>query len=898
MLDWKQEIRTQLEGLDLSLRREAEIVEELSQHLEDRYLELRASGLSNVDARQIVLDEIKESDLFARELRRVETPSPREVPVMGTRRINLMTDFLQDLQYGFRTLRKTPGFTAVAVFTLALGIGANTAIFSVVNGILLKPLPYRQPDRLVWLWNGEMQTDESANSPANFLDYQSQNRSFEQMAAFRNLAFTLTNADQPERVLASVVSANYLLVLGVEPILGRNFSLDDGKSGAQRVAILSNEFWRSQFNADQNIVGKTMVLTDEIVTIIGVMPATFNNQESQIWLNPKRIVPDFAAGSQADISTARRISYLNVIGRLRPGVTIEQAQTDLDQISASIRQKYPDAGAHTRARIIPLYKHVVGKIEMTLFVLLGAVALVLLIACTNVVNLMMVRSIGQQKEIAIRTALGAGRRRIASQVLTEGMLLSSLGGITGCLLAIWGVGLLKTFSISSVPRLSEISVDGRVLLFTLITSLLTGLLFGLIPAMTASKIDINQILKDGARGSTSGPRHNHLRAAFVVAEVTLAIVVLIGAGLLVKSFVRLQTVRPGFDTSNLTTMLVWMSEKKYLDPTISRTFIKGISHKLGTIPGVQSVAIANDLPIRGTDLTTIPHVDGPVLLEDENKLRMGTHVVSAGYFKAMGIPLARGREFDEHDDEQSSRVIVVNDTTAKTLWPQQDAIGKRLRPGDERTPWYQVVGVVGDVRHDGLDKESGMHAYMVNLQQPWPVLRISLRSGLDSTSLAASVRREVKSIDPNQPVSDVRTMDDWLRQSFGSRRLATILFGMFAAVALLLTTIGVYGVISYSVSHRTHEIGVRIALGAQRRDVLTIITSHGLRLVLIGTGLGLALASALTRLMRSLLFDVSAADPLTYFLISLTLIIVAMSACYIPARRAMRVDPMTALREQ
>jgi predicted permease len=873
-------VKRRLRALLHKSEMERELNEELRDHIEQQTEQNIRLGMNPEEARYAArrtfggMEQAKEQSRDARSVRWLE-------------------EFWQDLRYGARMLLKNPGFTLIAVITLALGIGANTAIFSVVNTILLRPLPYKESDRLVWLYGVQPQLKRANHSPADFLDYQAQNRSFEQMAAFRILSFTLTGDDRPERVDGRIVSANYFSLLGIEPALGRNFTPKDGEAGAGRVVLLSYNFWQRRFNGDPDAIGRALTLNGESATVIGVMPPDFKEYDSNLWLNPRQIVPDFATGSREDLLTVRTNNYLRVIGRLKPGATLSQAQADLDAITARLQQQYPNTNAHRNVQIVPLLERVVGDLQPTLLILFGAVGLVLLIACANVANLMLVRATARQKEIAIRAALGAGRRRILRQLLTESILLASLSGICGSLLAVWGIDLIVSLSPANTPRLSEIRLDSQVFTFTLAVSLLTGLIFGLIPAMTASKFSITGTLKEGGRGAETGLSRRRARSALVVAEVTIAVIVIIGAGLLLRSFVRLQTVNPGFDPDNLTTLLVWMSEAKYLEPSTSHGFIQELHDRLAILPGVESVAIASDLPILGNSRTDFEIEGRPPVGE---KMQIGRISVGKGYFRAMRIPLLRGREFTERDRDKAPQVIVINETAAKTLWPGEDPIGKRLRLF--RQDWAEVIGVVGDVKHYGLQEPASMHAYLSNLQFPWPVLRVALRSQLNQADLITSVQREVRAIDPNQPVSNITTMNKILADSMGTRRLAMSLFSLFAVIALLLTAIGLYGVMAYSVSQRTREIGIRMALGAQAGNVLRLIVKQGMTLVLIGVALGLITSFAMTRLMRTMLYEVSAIDPVTYIFVPSLIGVVALLACWIPARRAAKVDPMVVLRHE
>jgi putative ABC transport system permease protein len=812
----------------------------------------------------------------------------------------MMQTLWQDLRYGVRMLLKNPGFASIAVLTLTLGIGANTAIFSVVNAVLLRPLPYTEPERLVWFWGVQpmLPLPQAAHSPADFLDYQAQNNSFAEMTAYRNLSFTLTGDGQPERIDGRIVSANYFSLLGVKTAIGRAFAPEDGRAGAARVAVLSHGFWQSHFNDDPKAIGTALTLNGERATVIGIMPPDFKEADVELWINPKQVVPDFSTTSRDDILTLRTHNYLRVIGRLKSGVTIAQAQADISSIVARLQRQYPQTNAVRSVRLVSLHERVVGDLRQTMLVLFGAVGLVLLIASANVANLMIVRATARGKEIAIRLALGAGRWRIMRQLLAESVLLACMGGACGWLLAVWSVDLLLALSPAGTPRLPEVRLDHQVFGFTLFLSLATGVVFGLFPALAASRTDLNQTLKEGGRSAASDGRGHRMRGALVIAEVALALVVLIGAGLLIKSFARLQNVAPGFDPNGLTTMLIWLSDARYLEATRRVAFLQELRARLSVLPGVQSVAIANDLPIRGNDSSNFPIIEGRPLPAPNERILTGIHVVSPGYFQAMGIRLRKGRELTERDNENAPLVMVINETAGHSLWPGEEALGKRLRFGGDNAPWVEIVGIVDDVKHDGLHEDAGPHVYGSHLQASWPTLRVALRSRLDPATVAVAVRRETQAIDPTQPVSDLKTMEEIMSDSVAPRRFALTLFGLFAGVALLLTVIGIYGVLAYTVAERTREIGIRMALGAQTNNVLRLMIGQGMKLAVGGVSVGLIGAFAMTRLMKDLLFSVSATDPATFAAVALFLIGVALLACYLPARKATKIDPITALRHE
>ncbi len=899
MPDWKPEIRRRLADLLLAPTREAAIVEELAQHLDDCYAELLAGGATQAEAYRLTLAELSESEILARKLRRVERQFAPEPIVLGTnRRTSMLADLWQDVRFGTRSLMKRPSFVALAVLTLSLGIGANTAIFSVVNTVLLRSLPYKDAEQLVAVWEAPRKIEQILFSPAEFLDYQAQNQSFTEMAACRLMYFTLTGQGEPEQLNGLIVSANFFALLGVPAERGRIFQPEDGRAGVPRVAVISHAFWQQRFNGDPNVIGKLLMLSGEPVTLIGIMPPGFQdtsqNNERQIWLNPHQIVPDWQPNSTVDVLSIRQTGFLRVIARLKPNITLQQAQTDLDAISARLQQQYPRPAGHG-ARIISLHEQTVGSARPVLLILLGAVSLVLLIACANVTSLMLARATERYKEMAIRTALGASRWRIVRQLLVESLLLAGLGGVGGWLLALWSVYLIVASSLREIPRLNEVGLDFRVFAFTLIVSGLTGLVFGLAPALAASKPDLNTALKEGSRSATAG--RNWLRQTLVVAEVALALVVLIGAGLLLSSFARLLAVKPGFNPQHLLTMRIGLNTQQYSKSVDKKRFVTELNARLEAVPGVESVGIGDDLPIAGTDSSTTLKIQDQPAAAPTDLVPVGLHVINPHYFAALGTRLLKGRVFTERDAAGAPSVFIINETLQRRCWPNEDPLGKRIRYNNN-DPWGEIVGVVEDVKFDGLHLASTPHLFEPYQQNAWSFLVVTIRSPLDQSSLLAAVQREVKALDPNLPVSNVRMMEEVIAQSLATRRFVLLLFSLFAGLALLLATVGVYGVLTASVAQRTRELGIRIALGATARDLGRLIVGQGLKLVLSGSALGLVSALALQRVIGKLLFGVSPTDPLTYLVIALLLIGVALLACWIPARRATKVDPLVALRTE
>jgi putative ABC transport system permease protein len=894
MPDWEPEIRKRLVSLRLEAARETEIVEELAQHLDDRYERLTTTGATKDEAYHAVMVELTESDRLARELLRLECPDSQETPLGTPGSKNIMADFWQDLRYGLRTLLKNPSFTAVAVIALALGIGANTAIFSAVNAILLQPLPYKDPEQLLMVWEDASVQGFPHNVAAagNFNDWRVQNQVFEGLAAIGRKSFNLTGAGDPERVDGREVSGNLFQLLGVEPQLGRPFAPEEDQPGGNRVVILSHALWQRRFGSDPTIVGKPLTINGESHTVIGVMPARFKfpSREDELW------VPLVFDSKQA---ADRGRHYLEVVARLKSGMTLAQAQAEMSTIAARLQQQFPGSNTNLGVALTSLHEEVVGDIRPALFVLLGAVGFVLLMACANVANLLLARAAVRQKEIATRLALGANRRRLLRQFLTESILLSLLGGIVGLLLALAGIYLLKTFIPANISQASAITIDPMVLAFTLLVSLLTGLIFGLAPAAQACTLDLNEALKEGGRDSTAGHRGNRLRSALVIAEVAVAFVLLIGAGLMINSFLRLRYVEPGFRAENLLTMSVVLPEQKYSDPGKRSAFYDELVHRVEALPGVQSAAVVNWIPLVLQGDSFGISIEGRPEATVDKRPEISTRTISPHYLGTMGIQLSQGRQFEEHDRADSPYVAIVSETMARRLWPGENAVGKRIKPGpsNSKYPWIEIVGVATDVRQLKLDADPKMQMYLPYEQFSFfPPRHLVVRTDVDLRSLAATVRSTVWAIDKEQPVSNMTTMEDLVSESLARQRFSMLLLAIFAGLALVLAAVGIYGVMSYSVAQRTHEFGLRIALGAQGSDVLRLAVGHGLRLVLIGVAIGLTGSFYLTRVMSSLLFGVSATDPPTFIIISLVLIAVALLASYIPARRATKVDPIVALR--
>jgi putative ABC transport system permease protein len=809
----------------------------------------------------------------------------------------MMKTFLQDLKYGARVLWKSPGFTFIAVIALALGIGANTAIFSAVNTLIMRPLPYRNAERLVMVWEYNRTRNQHQNviNPGNYLDWRDQSKVFEEIAAFYDARVNLTGKEEPVELPVQAATTNLFATLGVEPIKGRSFTEEDVTSDANPV-ILSYNLWQTRFGSDPKIVGQSITLNGKEATVIGVLPAGFQWFVKKGSLTGKPAELWFPVGF-TESESLRKGRYMSAVARLKPGVTREQAQAEMNIIGSRLEQQYAKFNTGWGVELVPLREQFVGEIRPALWILLGAVGFVLLIACANVANLLLARAAARHREIAIRTALGANRLRVIRQLLTESLLLSALGGVVGLMLAWWGIGVLTAFSPPDMVSLEKISINPTVLAFTMAVSFLTGIIFGIAPALEATRLNTSEMLKEGGKSTAGSPRVRRLRAAFVIAEIALSLVLLIGAGLMVKSLLRLQSVNPGFEADNLLTMRVILPGSKYKEDAQRIAFFQQAVERIKALPGVKSAGAVSFLPFTGLGAATGFKIEGRPDAGPGQKLVTDVRVADENYFRAMSIPVISGRTFNADEETEKRHVVVINETLARKYFAGEDPVGKRLTIDMTDSPVpTEVIGVVGDVKHMSLDTETKAMVYWPHPELAYSGMTIVIRTTNDPLQLAAPAQAAIQAIDPNQPVSDIRTMNQLLAESVARARFNTLLLGLFSAVALVLAAVGIFGVISYSVTQRTHEIGIRMALGASASDVLSMIVRQGMMLAIIGVGLGLLAAFALTRLMQSLLFEVSASDPLTFAFVSLLLASVAFLACYIPARRATRVDPMTALR--
>jgi putative ABC transport system permease protein len=917
--DWRPEIRRRLRKLRLEPTREAAIVEELAQYLDDCYAELLAGAATEAEAARQTLAELSGSELLARELRRMERRFPQEPVVLGTnRRTNMVADFWQDVRYGARMLLKNPGFTSIAVATLSLGIGANTAIFSVLYGVLLKPLPYSDPDPVVRVWqvgptSGQYQL---GFSEAQLTRLRAGNQSFQRLGGYWFSSGILTEQNETQRVAVTYVTEGVFESLGFQPVLGRTFRREDEAPGSQRVAVMGYEMWQRRYGGDANIIGRTIRLNDNPVTVVGVMPPDFRLPEDLS-------VPQFAQlWRAARIDTANLnwgSYYLRPIARLKPGVRPEQAFAEVSAVFAQLRQDHPQ-GAITDPRyyirVPPLHDDLVGAVKKVLWVLVGAVGLVLLIACANVSSLLLARAAGRRKEIAVRSALGAGRGRLIRQLLTESVLIALSGGAVGVTLAAWAVRLIANTNLVNVPRLSQISLNITALLFTLGVSLVAAMLFGLAPAAQVSRLDLNRALREEGRGFVGSAGGARIQRALVVSEVALAVMLVIAAGLLLRSFDRLLRIDPGFNVKNLLTVNIDLPASRYQDNPRVTAFYDRLLERARALPGVVSAAATSGLPLTGWYGDTFFQIEGrpdnngvqdQSIPPDRNAYGHFYYwQVTPDYFKTMGIALRQGRALQPSDDANAPSVVVINEKMARSFWPNESPLGKRIRlfGATLKEPMAEIVGVVRDVPLRQLNEETQPEAYYSQAQGPvvagWTSRTMSLvvRTAAEPLALAAAVRREAQALDIAAPIFGVSAVEQTLGRTVAQPRFNLILLGLFAVVALSLAAVGIYGVLANAVRQRTHEMGVRLALGARPGAVFRLVIRQGMGLAGVGIGIGLSGAFALTRYLESMLYEVKPTDPLTFGGVALLLLGVALSACWLPARRATKVDPMVALRSE
>jgi len=889
--EWKSDIRKRLESLKLTPSREYEIVEELAGHLEDRYQEMLARGVTRDEAERAARAELNDGQLLVRELNRIERKFGAEPIALGARRNNMLGSLWQDMRYGLRLIRKNPGFSAVVVLTLAVGIGANTAIFSVVNAVMLRSLPFGDPDRLVRLneSNPERGWPTFSVSHPNFLDWRDRNQTFEAIAATSGVSANIGTPGQIEVVRGSAVTVGFLEVLGTSPLIGRNFLPEEDRPGGNsRVVILTHGSWQRRFGGDPDVLGKTLTVNDNAFTIVGVLPESFawvtdSNYELLVPLAP-------------DPQRSRSDHRLLVIGKLKQGVSREQALADMNTLAAQLADQFPESNKGWSVVAQSFYDWMIPEqIRRSLLLFLGAVGVVLLIACTNVANLMLARATARQKEISIRIALGASRRRIASQLLVEALSLAMISGVAGLGVAWLAMKALTAMNPGDVPRLDELSMDRRVLGFSVLISLVTGVLFGLAPAIHAARTNLNEMLKEGGRSVTGGKARQRVRSFLVTVEVGLSVALLISAGLLLRSFWRLQDVDPGFKSDRLLTMRINLPRNRYPQNPQAWGFYKRFMEEASALPGVEAVAVTSGLPVSGGGTAGEVRIEGKPGA-DGTPLSADWRIVSPGYFQTMGIPL-RGREFEERDKNDSQPVTIISEEMAQRYWPGEDPIGKSVTLVSFGRTAFTVVGVVGNIKTISLESDPAPMSYVSTpFAASWNPMNLVIRTSGEPNAQVSALRSTIGSIDPNLGVYEIRSVGEILSNSLGSRRFTMFLLAVFAGVALLLACVGLFGVMAYLVSQRTHEIGVRLALGARPGDVFRLVIGRGMALAAGGSVLGLGGAWAIGRFLETMLYQVRPTDPITLASAPVVLLVVALMACYVPARRAMKVDPMVALR--
>ena len=863
--------------------RDADLARELRDHLDLEADEQRAAGLSPEEAAYAAHRALGNTLMI-------------EEDVRAARGFQWLETCVQDVRYAFRTLRKSPGFTAVAVLTLALGIGANTAIFSLVNGVLLQPLPYRSPDRLAMVWEKSRDGSPENVGYATYLDWKAQSKSFELLAIYSSWQPVL-QVGEPEQLNGLRVTSNYFRTLGVHPEIGRDFLPEEDVPNANKVVMLSHSLWQRKFNSDPNIVGKPINMNATQYIVAGVLPASYQSLMSQ---DPRGGTVEIWRVLGYDVSqewACRTCHHLVAIGRLRDGVSLTQANAEMDTISAALSKAYPKEYDDIGVILTPIRQQLLGPSSAPLYILLGAVSFVLLVACANLANLLLARATNREREVAVRTALGATRGRIIWQLLTENCLLGLLGAAAGLIPASWTPKVLAIVGTGDLPRLNQVRLDWRVLLFTVGVALFTGIAAGLAPAYRLSKTSVHDSLKEGTR-SSGNLASRRLRGLLVVSEVALSLTLLISAGLLLRSLSRLLVVSPGFDPINALSMQTSVLGQRFSDNNVVRQYFAEAVERLRALPGVQSAAAASQIPLAGNMDKYGFHAEGKIHANPEEDPSAERYCITPGFLETMRIPLLRGRDISPADTSTAPQVLLISETTARLMWPSEDPIGKRVKVGDMNRPWWTVVGVVGDVRHVGLDTAPDLQTYIPHLQWPYPdgLMVFVIRTSGSPAAISSAAQRAIHSIDPTQPISRVTPLENYVGLSLQGRRFALILIAAFAAIALALSIVGIYGVTAYSVAQRTREVGIRVALGARRRELLGLLLRQGMLLIVCGVIAGVLSSLALTRFLASMLFDLQPTDPLTFASVVLLLVAVSAGACFIPAWRAMRVDPMVALR--
>ena len=876
---WKALVRQRADrdGRELSM----DVVDELACHLADLHATAVRNGASDAEARRMALETLHAASFLELSKR----------PRARSRGTGFLTS---DLRYAVRGLRKKPLFAAAAVLTLALGIGANSAIFTVVSAVLLRPLPYPAPDRLmtVWTHNPRQGYNKDVSAYPNFDDWRRRSTSFEGMSAYFDANFTLTQAGDPAQIWGAIVTPGFFETLGVAPALGRTFGTGEGDAGGARAAILSHGLWQTRFGGDPAIVGRTVMLNSVSHEVLGVMPASFAHPETAVVWTP--LAP---SERLAPFMQSRTAYWLQVVGRLKPGIDRRAAQSEMDTIAAALERQYPDGNTGIGVRLVPLHEEIVGDVRQPLLILFGTAMLVLLIACANVANLLLARAASRQRELAIRTALGAGRRRLIAQLLTESLVLAAVGGGVGLLLAAWGIQALPALAPADLPRLTGVRIDSSVILYTSLAALVTGLVFGAAPALQSAAATAGEFLKE--RGVESkGARGRRLRAAFAIAEVAVALVLVIGAGLLVRSVVAMNNVDLGFDPRGILAVRVELPRARYPEEAQITAFFDDLASRLRALPGVESIGLGSSIA-RASQSSTLSVRGRPAPAPNVRNLSVPWDSVTPEFFTTLKIPLRRGRLFTNADGPATPRVVVVNESLARRFFPDEDAVGQRVTyddPTDAQARWLTIVGIVADTRRGGVDREPRAEVYYPFTQLPERRMNVLLRTSGDPLALARPAQAQVWAIDANQPTASVRSVEAILADAQANRRFTTLLLGLFSIVALALAAIGIYGVIAYSTAQRVHEIGIRMALGASRTNVLTGVLKEAVVIGVAGLAVGMAAALALTRFLSGLLFGVGARDPMTFVALPLGLLLVAVLAALIPAARAVRVNPLVALR--
>jgi putative ABC transport system permease protein len=894
MHDWKSLIAARLGPLNVDAARQRDIIDELSQHVAEHYAELVAGGMPDGDAVATALAPLSDPVRIAADIAHADRPRPAAPPPPPPA-AGLLLDFVRDLRYAARALMQAPGFAAAAIATLALGIGANAAIFSVVNAVLLRPLPYTDPDRLVMI--GELAPDGSAGNVGyvTFLDWRDRNRSFEQMALLRSWSATLLTNGEPERVSALRVSWNFFRTLGVRPALGRDFRPEDDTPDLCRVLLISDRLWRRRFAADPSVAGRVVTLNDRQYTIIGVMPPSFEPLISEHFYQPADMWA--LVGYHPTMSYAcRSCQHLKAIGRLKAGTGIEAARRDIDGVQAALRREFPADYAPSAMTLVPLDDELTGRLRPALSVLTGAVAFVLLIACANVANLLLARTSRRERDLAVRSALGASRARLIRQLMAESLLLAAAGGGAGVLVGAVVLPVLVHLAPGTSARLADAHVDGRVLAFCAGLAVTTAILFGLLPALRACRVDIQDSLHTDSRRTARAPA-SLVRRVLVVADVSLAVVLLVGATLMVRSVGRLLDVHPGFDPNGVLTMQISMVGQAYAENAVVVARTEEMTAKIRELPGVTAVAAAGQIPLGGNGDRWGFHVQGRAVGPDDPSVER--YSVTPDYFSVMRIPLRRGRLFTAADRNGSVEVMIIAEQTARTLWPGGDPIGQRVRIGGATSgPWRTIVGIVGDVRHHELAAPPTLQMYTPHAQLTDSFLTLVIRASGDPTLLAAEARRAISSVGRDVPISGVAPLHALVARSIGPRRFVMWLLELFGAMALVMTAVGLYGVIAYSVSERTREIGIRTALGASRSDIVRLVLGRGAALVASGLAIGVVAAAGAARFLRESLYAVTATDPASFAAVAAVLFAVSLAAQIVPVVRAMRIDPAIALRQE